>query len=209
MPSEARPDRREGGVAGVLLAAGTSSRLGRNKLFLEHAGVTLLRRAATAALDAGLAPLLVVVGHEAERARAALGCVPCEIVFNPRYEDGIVTSLHAGLAALPATAAAVVVMLADMPFVTAEMIGGLVERYRTSTAPLVISDFEGVVAPPMLYDRALLPELFAIDDGRCGQQVVKRHRAEAEVLARPASALEDVDVEDDVERMQLSERGAD
>jgi len=192
-------DAHRGPVAGVLLAAGTSSRMGQNKLLLAHDGASLLRRAAKAALDAGLAPVIVVLGHEADRARAELAGLSCETVVNPRYEEGIVTSLHAGLAAVPASAAAAVVMLADMPFVTAAMIGGLVESYQTTTAPLAISDYEGVTAPPMLYDRALFPELFAIDDGRCGQQVVRRHRAEAEVLAWPTTALADVDVPADLD----------
>ncbi len=56
---------------------------------------------------------------------------------------------------MPSDVQAAVVMLADMPFVTAEMLAGLIDRYRSTEAPLVISDYEGVNAPPMLYDRAL------------------------------------------------------
>lgn len=190
-----------GPVAGVLLAGGTSSRMGTNKLLFEVEGESLLRRAARRALEAGLAPLVVVLGHEAERAQATLVGLACATVLNPNYEEGIVTSLRTGLTALPATASAAMVLLADMPFVTAAMIAALVERYQTTTAPLVISDYEGVTAPPMLYDRALFPELHAMDDGRCGRQVVRRHRAKAEVLAWPAAALADIDVPEDAERL--------
>ncbi len=90
-------------------------------------------------------------------------------------------------------------MLADMPFVTPEMIAGLIDRYRSSEAPLVISDYEGVNAPPMLYDRSLFGELLAMTGEGCGRQVVKRHRDEAEVLSWPASALADIDVPEDYE----------
>ncbi len=193
--------RRDAPVAGILLAGGTSSRMGRNKLLLEWDGEPLLRRAARAALDAGLAPLLVVLGHEADSARAAVADLPCRTVVNPNYEQGIVTSLCAGLDALPAEAGAVVVMLADMPFVSSAMIAALVERWRTGAAPLVISDYDGVNAPPMLYERALFPELAAMDDGRCGRQVIKRHRHEADVLHWPAAALADLDTPEDVERL--------
>ena len=79
--------------------------------------------------------------------------------MNPDYERGINSSLKTGIAALPASAVAAVVMLADMPLVTAEMIAALVTRYCESEAPLVISDYDGVNAPPMLYDRALFEEL--------------------------------------------------
>ncbi len=193
---------RSGPVAGILLAAGTSSRMGDNKLLFELAGESVLRGAARRALAGGLSPLLVVLGHQAEQAGRELDGLPCRIVINPAYEQGINSSLKAGVAALPAEVQAVMVMLADMPFVTAEMIAGLIARYRSSEAPLVISDYEGVNAPPMLYDRALFGELLTMTEEGCGRQVVKRHRHEAEVLAWPTAALADLDVPEDYARMK-------
>ena len=187
-------------IAGILLAAGTASRMGSNKLLFELDGESLLRRAARRALAGGLSPLLVVLGHQAERAREELAGLPCQVVVNPDYEQGITTSLQAGVAALSPAARAAVVLLADMPFVTPEMIAGLAARYRETGAPLVISDYDGVNAPPMLYDRSLFGEIRAMDGGRCGKQVVKRHRAEAEILAWPVAALADVDVPEDYAR---------
>jgi molybdenum cofactor cytidylyltransferase len=199
-PRETRP--AGAAVGGVLLAAGLSSRMGRNKLLLEVDGEPLLAGAARRARAAGLSPVVVVLGHQADAARQALAGVDgCRVVVNPDYARGIVTSLCAGLDALPADTAAAVVLLADMPFVTAGMIAALVARYRASTAPLVISDYEGVSAPPMLYDRSLFAELRAMDDGRCGKQVVRRHRDEAEVLSWPATALADLDTPEDVARL--------
>lgn len=192
---------RDGPVAGILLAGGTSSRMGRNKLLLDVEGEPLVRRAARRASSSGLSPVIVVLGHEAERVRGELSGLPCQVVVNPRFERGITSSLGTGLEAVPDEARAVVVMLADMPHVTPEMIGGLVERYRATTAPLVISDYEGVNAPPMLYDRSLFGELAAMTDGRCGKQVIRRHRDEAEVAHWPARALRDLDVPEDYERL--------
>jgi molybdenum cofactor cytidylyltransferase len=193
---------RTGPVAGILLAAGTSSRMGSNKLLFELEGEGVLRRAARQALAGGLSPLLVVLGHEAERARPELEGLACQVVINPDYEKGINSSLKAGVAALPAEAYAAMVMLADMPFVTPEMIAALIARYRASEAPLVISDYEGVNAPPMLYDRSLFGELLVMTGEGCGRQVVKRHREEAEVLSWPAAALSDLDVPEDYERIR-------
>lgn len=208
MPVEIRLDRA-GPVAGILLAAGTSSRMGRNKLLLELDGEPLLRRAARRAIEAGLSPLVVVLGPEADRARAVLEGVPFREVLNPGFEAGITSSLHAGLAAVPDDAAALVVMLADMPRVTSEMLAGLLQRYRAGTAPLVISDYEGVNAPPMLYDRSLFGELAAMPGPGCGRQVVKRHRDEADVCTWPAAALADVDVPEDYERARTAAGGDD
>ena len=196
------PADRSGPAAGILLAAGTSSRMGSNKLLFDLEGESVLRRAARRALAGGLSPLVVVLGHEADRAVRELDGLSCLTVVNSRYEQGITSSLQTGLSALPPGSGAAVVMLADMPYVTAEMIAGLVARYRGSEAPLVVSDYEGVHAPPMLYDRALFGELQEMAEGSgCGRQVVKRHRHEAEVLHWPATALADLDVPADYERM--------
>ena len=195
------PDR-SGPIAGILLAAGTSSRMGSNKLLFELNGESVLRGAARRALAGGLAPLFVVLGHQADRVRQELEGLPCHTVVNPDYEQGINTSLKAGVAALPEDVQGAMVMLSDMPFVTPEMLAGLIARYRSSTAPLAISDYEGVNAPPMLYDRCLFGELLAMTGEGCGRQVVKRHRHEAEVLAWPAAALADLDVPDDYARLK-------
>lgn len=200
MPADPRPERA-GPVAGILLAAGTSSRMGRNKLLLELDGEPLLRRSAARALAGGLSPLIVVLGHQADRARGLLSGLACRAVVNRDYEEGITASLHAGLAAVPAEASALVVMLADMPYVSAEMIAELIARYRAGNAPLVISDYEGVNAPPMLYDRSLFAELAAMQGGGCGRKVVKRRRAEADVVTWPAVALTDLDVPEDYDRL--------
>jgi len=193
---------RSGAVAGVILAAGASSRMGRNKLFFEVGGETLLRRAVRVTAEAGLDPVIVVVGHDAARAREALAGLPCRCIDNPAYARGINSSVRAGIGAVPDEAVAAVVILADMPFVTASMIATLVERFRESAAPLVISDYGGVNAPPQLYSRSLFGELLGMDGEGCGKQVVKRHRDEAIGVSWPADALTDVDVPEDYERLK-------
>ena len=196
------PSERGGAVAGVVLAAGSSTRMGRNKLFFDLGGKTLLRRAVGRAIGAGLDPVIVVVGHEAERARAELAGLPCTPVENPDHALGINRSLRTGISHVPDHARAAVVMLADMPFVTSRMIASLVTHYRESTAPLVISAYGDVNAPPMLYDRALFPELQQMSGEGCGRQVVRRHRHEAVVVSWPDAALRDIDVPEDYERIQ-------
>jgi molybdenum cofactor cytidylyltransferase len=195
-------DDRSGHVAAIVLAAGTSSRMGRNKLFLQLGGTSVLRRAVATALEAELDPVIVVLGHESDRARAELAESPCTTIVNRDYARGMNTSVSAGVAAIPGDAAGAVLMLADMPLVDAGMLRALVERYRDSAAPLVISTYGDVLAPPILYGRALFPELRALDAEGCGKRVVKLHRGEAVELSWPASALSDLDVPEDVERVR-------
>lgn len=189
-------------VAGLVLAAGSSTRMGQNKLLLDLDGEPLVRRAVRAALEAGLDEVVAVLGHEAERVAEALAGLRCRTVLNPDHAQGVRLSLQTGVRAVQGEAGAVVVVLADMPFVTAAMIRTVVERYRSGTAPLVVSEYGDVNAPPTLYDRALFPELLTMTGDGCGKQVVRRHQEEAAVVCWPEAALSDIDVPDDYARIR-------
>lgn len=191
-------------AAGVVLAAGSSSRMGgRNKLLLEIGGEPLVRRAVRAALEAGLDPVLAVLGHEREATGAALAGLACRTVENPDFETGMTGSLRVGVAALPESVPAVVMILADMPHVTAAMLAELAAAHAAADPdrrpPVVLSDYEGVAAPPTLFDRALFSEILALPDDRCPRSVVKRHRAGAAVRRWPAAALADLDRPEDLD----------
>lgn len=194
-------------IAGILLAAGAATRMGRNKLLVSLDGETLLRRAARRAFAAGLDPVLVVVGHEAEKACAEIEGLGCRAVPNPDHASGINTSLSAGVDAVPADSTAAVVLLADMPWVSAEMISALVARHAETGAPVVTSRYGDAVAPPTLYARSLFPELQGgAGEGR-GRQVVRRHAKVAAFVDWPASALVDLDVPEDLERARARLEG--
>jgi molybdenum cofactor cytidylyltransferase len=200
------PARDPKSVAIVVLAAGSSTRMGQNKLLLELDGETLVRRAVRRALGVGAGSVIAVVGHEAERVRAELHDLSCEIVVNPDHALGMRTSLQAGIARIREHAGAALILLADMPYVSQAMMRGLIERYGAGQEPLVISRYGEVKAPPMLYDRALFEELLALGENRCAKYVVKRHEHEAASVSWPESALRDIDVVEDYERA-LGERG--
>jgi molybdenum cofactor cytidylyltransferase len=195
-------------VMAVLLAAGSSTRMGRNKLLLPLGGQAVVRRAVQAAIDSGVDRVVVVLGHEADLVRSQLDGLACEVIVNPDYERGVGTSLHAGIRA--AAADAVVVLLADMPFVTAEMIRGVVDRHRSTGARLVLSHYGDVQAPPTLYARALFEEVLAEPDERCGKRIARTHADEAAIVSWPESALRDLDVAEDYEgvRAELDSRRA-
>jgi molybdenum cofactor cytidylyltransferase len=181
--------------------------MGRNKLLLELGGETVVRRAVKAAVDAGVDRVVVVLGHDEALVRAQLAGLPCDSIRNPDHAQGAGTSVHAGVRAA-ADVDAVVVVLADMPFVSADMIGTLVDRHRKTGAPLVVSHYGEVQAPPTLYGRGLFPELLEIPGERCAKQVVRRHEQEAVVVEWPESALRDIDVPQDYEDVRTHLAGA-
>jgi molybdenum cofactor cytidylyltransferase len=179
--------------ASVVLAAGQSRRMGRNKLLLPLAGEPLVRRACRRALAAGLHPLVVVVGHESERVRAALAGLDCCFAYNPDLAGTMSGSLHRGLEALPAAADGAVIMLADMVNVTENMLRAVVLAAQTSAALLVSSRYGQTLAPPVLFRRALFAELLASGGEGCGKAVVERQREHALYIDWPPDALIDVD----------------
>src|SRR3954471_8438778 len=154
-------------IAGIVLAAGLSSRMGTNKMLLRVGGTSLLRRTIGTALAARLDPLLVVLGHESERALVEISDLPVTPVQNPEYSQGMNTSLRAGARALPDDAAGAVVLLGDMPLVDAQMIVALTEVFVRDRPALVVSLYGEVVAPPILYGRSLFAELRALEADAC------------------------------------------
>ena len=191
-------------VAGIVLAAGASRRMGRNKMLLELEGEALVRRAARRALAAGLSPVVVVLGHEADRARAALADLGVEIALNPDFAGPSSGSLHAALDLLGEDVGAAVVLLGDMVHVSEAALAELMHRARSSDAPLVVSRYGDVTAPPLLFRRLLFGELQAWTGEGCGKAVVQAHQHEALYVDRGPEMLEDVDTPEDFQKAQNS-----
>ncbi len=200
MPSASEPGER---VAGVILAAGASRRMGpaRNKLLLDVEGEPMVRRTVRRALAAGLAPVVVVLGHEPDRVREALAGLECTFATSPDPTGPTSGSLHAGLRALGTDVTAAVVLLGDMVHVTEEMVRDLVAVGLSDPAPLAVSRYGEVLAPPLLFRRSLWPELLAWHGEGCGKAVVHAHRGEAAMLDWPEHSLRDVDTPADYEEL--------
>jgi len=192
-------------VAAVILAAGASRRMGTNKMLLHLEGESLVRRAARRALGAGLSPVVVVLGHEADRVRAELQGLKVEFAVNPDFTGPTSGSLHQGLNKLGPDVDAVVVMLGDMVRVTGAMLAELVTAARGSAAPFVVSRYGDVTAPPLLFRRALFGELLAWKGEGCGKPVVQAHKAEAMYVDRPVALLADVDTPEDFAAVQRAQ----
>jgi molybdenum cofactor cytidylyltransferase len=191
---------RDGRIAGVVLAAGSSSRLGANKLLWRLDSEPLVRRAARQAVEAGLSPVIIVLGHEAERVTAALAGLAVETVVNSGYRAGMHGSMQSGIEHIPGDCTAAVVLLGDMPLVTAGMIQMLAERFRRGTEPLVLSLYGEVQAPPTLYARALFPALGGAGVGG-GREVVLAYRSEAAEIRWHEALLADVERPEDAVRL--------
>jgi molybdenum cofactor cytidylyltransferase len=187
-------------VAAIVLAAGSSRRMGTNKLLLPLEGEPLVRRSVRRCLAADFDRVVVVLGHESARVRAALDGLPCELVENADHARGVGTSIRAGVGFVADVVDAAVVVLADMPYVTTDMLRTVTSWYRATRPPVVVSEYGGVQAPPTLYDRALFARLLAIADGSGGKPVAQQLASLRVTVAFPESARRDLDATADYER---------
>lgn len=184
-------------LSGVLLAAGASRRLGRPKQLLVWQGEALVRRAARAALEAGVDELITVVGDERDAVTAALAGLDLRVVENERWPEGIGGSVAAGVRA--ASGSAVLLLLADQPGVDAALLRELIAGMKSGHERVACA-YSGVIGVPALFsapsDLAALREL----SGERGAQQLLR-RPGVDVLAIPAEqAAHDIDDEADWQR---------
>ncbi|MDZ4278492.1 MAG: nucleotidyltransferase family protein, partial [Dehalococcoidia bacterium] len=127
-------------LAGVILAAGASTRMGQPKQLLAYRGRPLLQRVVDAALASSLDEVVVVLGHRAEEVRAALELPPDDrirLVVNPDYAAGQSTSLRCGLRSASSSATGAAVLLGDQPHVSAALIDRIAQAFRSADRPIV------------------------------------------------------------------------
>jgi molybdenum cofactor cytidylyltransferase len=164
-------------VAGVLLAAGSSLRLGRPKQLLDWQGETFVRRAARQALEAGLAPLVVVTGAHRKAVEAALAGLPVQLEYNPDWESGQGSSVALGTRSLPTHTGAVIFLVVDQPLVGPPLLRSLIDLHRTTLAPIVAPLVDDQRANPVLFDRSTFPDLAALQGDAGGRVLFSQHRA--------------------------------
>jgi molybdenum cofactor cytidylyltransferase len=153
----------------------------------------------TSALVAlGLHQVIVVTGANAEAVGAALADLPVEIVVNESWAEGMSSSLHAGLRALHPGVQAVLLVLADQPSLTLDLLRLLVTRYRATGAPIVAPVYRGQRGNPVLFDRALFPELLAVRGDRGGRVLIDRYSEQVDlVVVDDPAVIADVDSPED------------
>ncbi len=186
-------------VAALVLAAGGSVRLGRPKQLLRFQGATLVRRAASAALGAGSAPVVVVTGRDRVEIAAELADLPVEIVPNESWEGGIGTSIRAGMAAL-ATTDAVVILTSDQPHVTSEVVRNLIEEQARTQKGIVASAYAETVGVPAFFDRKYFSILLSLDDEKGAKEILRAYAGDCSAIVFPSGGI-DIDTPQDYETL--------
>jgi molybdenum cofactor cytidylyltransferase len=183
-------------IAGLILAAGRSTRMGGpNKLLEEINGKALVRIAAEHVLASRAKPVIVVTGHQKKRVERALAGLPVTFVHNPHFAEGLSTSLKAGIAAVAADADGAIVCLGDMPQVSAALIDRLIAAFDPERGALVaIPTIAGKRGNPVLWSRRFFADLMAVEGDVGARHLIGGYgEAVVEVPVEDAAALTDVD----------------
>ncbi|GAB4264139.1 MAG: hypothetical protein Kow0092_15550 [Deferrisomatales bacterium] len=164
-------------IAGLLLAAGASTRMGGpNKLLLPVGGTPLVRRAAETLLAAGLAPVVVVLGRDAARVAEALDGLAVTSVENPEFAHGMAGSLRRGVEALGPEVGAVAVALADLPALRPETVRAVCRAFRASPRGVAVPVWRGRRGHPAVFDLARYRvALAAVEGDRGARGVLEAH----------------------------------
>ncbi len=185
-------------IGAIVLAAGSSRRMGRLKQLLPVDGRPMVHHVASAVAELELAQVIVVTGAQAGAVGKALADLPVDIVVNESWAEGMSSSLRVGLRRLRPGIQAALVLLADQPALTTDLLQLLVARYRATRALIVAPFYRGRRGNPVLFDRALFPELLAVRGDRGGRQLLARYpeRVEQVEVDDPA-VLVDIDSPED------------
>jgi molybdenum cofactor cytidylyltransferase len=191
------------GVAAIVLAAGRGTRFGQEpKLLATLQGKPLLLYGVEAALGSTAQPVIVVTGHRNRETEAELEGLPIQIVHNPTFAEGLSTSLKAGFAALPPKVKAAIILLGDMPLVTAALIDELVAAWEEAGEPAaLVPTLNGQRGNPVIISRRLESLIDGLS-GDSGAGLILRGRSD--VVEWPTSrqaVLQDVDTKEEFSKL--------
>lgn len=196
----------EARCAAVVLAAGASTRLGQAKQLIEAGGESLLRRTARLALEAGCAPVVVVLGYEAERMRAELSGLSAEVVINAEWPQGMGSSLRCGVEFVCAREHRpenILLLVCDQPRLTVEHLRALVARHAAGGMAITASEYAGRAGVPAMFAAELVPELLQCMGDQGAREVIRRDARRVQAIPWPDGAV-DVDRPEDLEELKDS-----
>ncbi|MBL8895546.1 MAG: NTP transferase domain-containing protein, partial [Rhizobiales bacterium] len=203
-PREDAAAQRAPIIAAIILAAGKSTRMGRNKMLADFRGKPLIRVTVETILKSTASPVLVVTGNQANEVRAALDGLDISIADNPDYAQGLSTSLRVGLAALPGDVAGAVVCLGEMQLVEPEVIDRLIAAFNPTERRLICAPtYDGKLGNPVLWAREFFAEMSQLSGDRGARSLLDLHGDRlVEIPVADEAVLTDIDTPDVLERLR-------
>jgi len=185
----------------IILAAGSSSRLGSPKQNLVYNGRTLLQRAIETAVASACEPVIVVLGANKNLIRQSIEGSKATIVYNTDWEEGMASSIRAGITALKKInpeSDAVILMLCDQPFADTSLLNQLVQK--RSAKGIVACAYNKTIGPPVLFDAVYFDELLLLKGQEGAKKLFKKYQNDVVTVSFPLGSV-DIDTSEDFERL--------
>jgi molybdenum cofactor cytidylyltransferase len=181
-------------ISAILLAAGESNRMGQPKQLMPFDQITIVERTIDNLLNSAVSETILVLGYKDEEIRKTIAGKPIKIAINPDYQQGMSTSIIAGLKQVDKKARAVIIALGDQPFVNSQTITSLVEAFIANNRGILIPVYQGRRGNPIIFAIKYKSELLNLKGDVGGREIIKRHPDDVlEVAVNCEGVLLDID----------------
>ena len=170
---------RPASIAGIILAAGLSTRFGSNKLLAEHQGQPIVRWVAEAALASQLEQIVVVLGHQAAAVGEALRDLPAKIIVNQDYQQGQSTTVINGLKAVQKDHRAAMYLMGDQPLIQTTIIDKLITAYVNSEQDICYPSFQNKRRNPVIFGDAFYNDILALEGDTGARAIIDANPEQA------------------------------
>jgi molybdenum cofactor cytidylyltransferase len=195
-------------VAAVVLAAGSSTRLGQPKQLAPIAGRPALSYALDALRASRVERIVLVLGHAADEIAAALDLTGITVVRNDAYAEGQSTSVIAGVKALGDDVGAALMVVGDQPLIASTVVDAIVRAYEETGGPCIVPLYEGEWGNPVLLARATWPLLDNLKGDTGARPILRKHMDMVLEVPVPGPLLDDIDTPEDYARIRARIEGA-
>jgi molybdenum cofactor cytidylyltransferase len=186
-------------IVAVILSAGESSRMGRPKALLPIDGVRFIEKIVTSLQATQIEKTIVVLGHNAEEMRQKISDLPVQVVINPDYKQGQLSSLTTAIRSIEAgndleRVDGILVHLVDHPYINADLVNLMIDRFYETQKLIVVPRYQDRRGHPVIFSKALFGELLAAPLDRGAKTGVHAHRDETlEIETEDQGVLIDID----------------
>jgi molybdenum cofactor cytidylyltransferase len=163
-------------IAGIILAAGESTRFGQPKQLLNWRGEPFVRVVAKTALETGLSPVVVVTGAHAEQVSTAVSDLPVKTANNPEWQSGQASSIKAGIESAGEKVGAAVFLLVDQPQITPTILHAMMDEHAATLDPIIAPLILERRGNPVLFDRVTFPDLMKLEGDVGGRGIFSKHK---------------------------------
>jgi molybdenum cofactor cytidylyltransferase len=187
-------------ISAILLAAGQSKRMGELKQLMPFGQSTIVGQAVDNLLNSAVDEVIVVVGYMAEDVTKAIAAKPIKVVINPDFEQGMSTSIIAGLKSVHSKTQGVMLALGDQPLVNSQTINRLIEGFYNHDKGVAVPTYQGRRGHPIIFAIKYKEQLLRLSGDVGGRQIIEDHPEDVlEVAVDSESIIADVDTTDDYE----------